>query len=95
VEALKAKMIDVALNHHGIGIGKVLVPKSFAMLQEELRGLNAKYLKWDEYAALGKSVDIHIRLLSVFTLVFTFVFRCHSIPFPLPFPLLPLTVFKH
>ena len=59
---LREKLIDIALHHPKIGIGQVLVPRTFSLLQHELLKIKEKsYLRWLDYVALAESIDIHIQ----------------------------------
>lgn len=60
ISDLKAKLLEIALNHPKIGIGKVQVPRTFVMMQKELeeRKEESPYLRWAEYVSLGASIGI-------------------------------------
>jgi len=62
IQGLRDKLVEVAATHPKIGIGKVEVPRSFAMLQHELqerRHKGKQYLSWNSYAQTAESIGIY------------------------------------
>ena len=57
---LKEMLVDLALNHHSIGIGKVMVPAIMQILTKTLQKLGTQnpYIQWQKYCQLF-NFDIH------------------------------------
>ncbi len=54
IATLKAKLIEVALSHPKIGIGKVTVPGDFMVILQEMEKIkvSSPYITWKDYIAL-------------------------------------------
>jgi hypothetical protein len=57
---LRDKLMDLVLSHPRVGVGQVLVPRSFVLMQRELEDVKHKtpYLRWSEYCALAATLGI-------------------------------------
>lgn len=56
---LKDKLLDIALHHPKIGIGKVLVPETFVQLKHSLDNVRQNqrpFISWMEYSYLALSI---------------------------------------
>ncbi len=62
---LKNKLYQLALSHDKIGVGRVHVPRSFVVLQNELQELRQKhpYLYWQNYAEIAEDFGTYYAFL--------------------------------
>lgn len=78
---LKAELLEIAISHPRIGIGKVKVPLNFKTLQTEVerRKSSNSYLKWQEFVNLGTT----LRMFTSYSRSCSFFFQILPPP-PLP-----------
>lgn len=57
---LKKELINLALSHPKIGVGKVMVPKSFDMISYTLEKMSKEhpFIKWSVFSALGSELGM-------------------------------------
>ena len=59
-QELRERLVDLALNHPKIGIGRVLVPQALQSIMLKLQQVKGElYMNWTKYSALFTPVGIH------------------------------------
>jgi hypothetical protein len=69
---IKEKLLEIALEHPKIGVGKVMVPSSFMLLKYELeeQKVYRHYFSWPEYVSLCTSLGIFSSVITTILYIY-------------------------